>query len=79
MDSERRILSPAKRSRRCALTLIAGSALMVIAFVGSNNDRFTVRAHVPAVTAPDTAPVATATDRQPSVPVQVSMARSIAP
>jgi len=79
MDSERRILSPAKRSRRCALTLIAGSVLMVIGFVASHEDRLPVSVNAPVVTAPDTAPVATATNHQPSVSLHVSMARSIAP
>ena len=40
MDSERRIFSPARRSRRCALCLIACSVLMAITFVAIHKDRF---------------------------------------
>jgi len=79
MDSDRRIFSPAKRSRRCALTLIACSVLMTIAFVAIHKDRLPVSGNGPVVSAPDRPPISTTTDRQSSVPVQVSMAGSIAP
>jgi hypothetical protein len=75
MDSERRIFSPARRSRRCALTLIACSVLMVIAFVAIHKDRLPVAGNGAVATASDTAPVAS----KPSTPLKVSMAEGATP
>ncbi len=75
MDSERRIFSPARRSRRCALTLIACSVLMAIAFVAIHKDRLPAGGNGTVVTASDSAPVAT----KPSMPLKVSMAEETAP
>ncbi len=74
MDSERRICSPARRSRRCALTLIACSVLMAIAFVAIHKDRLPVGGSGTVVATSDTAPVAA----KSSVPLKVSMAGTIA-
>ena len=75
MDSERRIFSPARRSRRCALTLIACSVLLAIAFVAILKDRLPAGGSGPVVPASDSAPVAA----KSSVPLKVSMAERIAP
>lgn len=75
MDSERRIFSPARRSRRCALSLIACSVLLVIAFVAIHKDRLPVAENGTVATTSDTTPVTT----KPSMPLKVSMAEGIAP
>lgn len=75
MDSERRIFSPARRSRRCALSLIACSVLMVTAFVAIHKDRLPVAGNGTVATTSDTASVAT----KPSMPLKVSMAEGAAP
>ena len=74
MDSERRIFSPARRSRRCALTLIACSVLMAIAFVAIHKDRLPAGGNGTVVTTSDSTPVAA----KSSVPLQVSMTGTIA-
>jgi len=40
MDSDQTLLSPAKRSRRCALVLLAFLALVAAAYIGLHADRF---------------------------------------
>ena len=75
MTSDRRILSPARRSRRCALSLISCSALLVIAFVAIHKDWLPVAGNGTVVPASDSTPVAA----KSSVPLKVSMAGTIAP
>ncbi len=75
MDSERRIFSPARRSRRCALTLIACTVLMAMAFVAIHKDRLPAGGVRPVVATSDTEKVAA----KSSVPLKVSMAGTIAP
>ena len=75
MDSDRRIFSPAKRSRRCALTLISCSVLMVLAFVAIHKDRLPAGGNGAVVATSDTAPVAA----KSATPLKVSMAGTTAP
>ncbi len=75
MDSNRRIFSPARRSRRCALTLIACTVLMAMAFVAIHKDRLPTEGTGTVVPASDITPVAA----KSSVPLKVSMAESATP
>ncbi len=75
MDSERRIFSPARRSRRCALCLIACSVLMAITFVAIHKDRFPLVGNGTVAMTSNTATVAA----KPSKPLKVSMAEEAAP
>ena len=75
MNSDRRIFSPARRSRRCALTLVACSVLMIIAFVVIQRDRIPNSTEGPSVATSNEAP----SPRKSTAPLNVSMAENPAP